>query len=160
MSAYRTLVNCFMGLVAAHWMEHILQLGQVLAGVPRPKALGALGWVFPWLVHSETLHFSFAIITLMGILLCKPYFNRAPGEWWWGLAGVLAVFHLGEHTSLFIQATLGAPRVGLLGTMFPRLELHLFYNAIITVPMLLAVYSRRLWQRQYDYRVLTNQPWW
>ena len=53
----------YLVLVLLHWTEHLFQAAQIwILGMPRPQALGALGYVFPWLVKSEVLHFSYALL--------------------------------------------------------------------------------------------------
>ena len=41
----------YLAIVILHWTEHLFQAAQIwILGMPRPQALGALGYVFPWLV--------------------------------------------------------------------------------------------------------------
>ena len=59
---------------------------------------------------------------------------------------MLQFWHHLEHLLLLSQAVSGNHLLGkpvptsVLQLWFPRVELHLFYNAIVTVPMLVAVY--------------------
>src|ERR1700693_4975252 len=52
-----TKLRIFMAVVIAHWAEHLFQVYQIYAlGWAPHMAGGMLGYVFPWLVHSEVLH--------------------------------------------------------------------------------------------------------
>src|SRR5437762_8521835 len=69
-------LRIFLAIVLAHWVEHLLQALQIFAlGWPRPEARGALGLVFPWLVSSEALHYAYAIIMLVGLIVLRPSFQ-------------------------------------------------------------------------------------
>src|SRR6266487_845087 len=64
-----------MVIVLAHWAEHLVQAYQVYAlKWPMHEARGVLGQAFPWLVHSEVLHYSYALIMLAGIWAFLPGF--------------------------------------------------------------------------------------
>ena len=59
-----------------HWVEHLFQAAQIwILGMPRPEALGALGYVFPWLVKSEVMHFTYAVLMFGGLVLLRPGFR-------------------------------------------------------------------------------------
>ena len=57
----------------------------------------------------------------------------------------ISIWHLFEHTLLFAQATIhhnlfGKPvPTSLLQLVIPRVELHLFYNTLVTVPVVVAM---------------------
>ena len=135
----------FLTVVLAHWAEHLLQALQIFVlGWPRPAALGVLGVVFPWLVTSEWLHYAYAIVMLIGLIVLRgAYQGRARA--WWDVALVLQVWHHFEHALLLGQALTGANLFGspvpvsILQLVVPRAELHLFYNAVVFVPMLTAM---------------------
>ena len=60
-----------------HWIEHLFQAAQIwILAMPRPQALGALGYVFPWLVKSEVMHFTYAVLMFGGPRLAPV---RVPG---------------------------------------------------------------------------------
>jgi hypothetical protein len=133
-------------IVLLHWMEHVFQAAQIwLLGVPRPQALGALGYVFPWLVKSETLHFTYALLMFIGLVLLRPGF-RGRAKTWWTVSLIIQTWHLFEHSLLLYQATAGQNFFGspvpssVLQQWFPRVELHLFYNAAVFVPMVIAMW--------------------
>ncbi|HEX8362740.1 MAG TPA: hypothetical protein VF613_21640 [Longimicrobium sp.] len=135
----------FMAIVLAHWAEHLIQAYQIWSlGMPRHHALGALGMIWPWLVHSETLHYAYALVMLVGLLALYPGM-MGQARTWWGVALALQFWHHFEHALLLAQAATGwrlgagpAP-VSILQLVLPRVELHLFYNTVVFVPMLVAM---------------------
>jgi hypothetical protein len=143
---HRQALNAFMFIVLAHWAEHLVQAYQVwVLDWPRPAARGALGQVFPWLATSEWLHYWYALVMIVGLVLLRPGFvGRARG--WWTVALVIQFWHHIEHLLLLIQAQThvvffgGTVPTSVAQTVFPRVELHLFYNSIVFVPMMIAVY--------------------
>jgi hypothetical protein len=142
---HKIALTVFMVVVTAHWVEHITQAVQIYAlHWPRPKAKGALGYAFPWLVTSEWLHYGFALVMLVALIALRPGFvGRA--RTWWSVALWIQVWHHFEHLLLLLQALTGAYLLGrkqptsILQLVFPRVELHLFYNAIVFVPMVVAM---------------------
>jgi hypothetical protein len=144
-SHHRAALNVFMLVVLAHWAEHIAQAVQIWGlGWPRPKARGVLGVAFPWLVTSEWLHYGYALVMLAGLWLLRGGFvGRA--RTWWTVALVIQVWHHIEHLLLLVQAQTGHLLFGrsvptsVLQLVFPRVELHLFYNTVVFVPMVIAV---------------------
>jgi hypothetical protein len=143
---HRAALNGFMVTVLAHWAEHIAQAYQIwVLGWPRPKARGVLGEVWPVLVKSEWLHYGYAIVMLIALFALRPGFaGRARA--WWTVALVIQFWHHIEHLLLLIQAQaahnfFGKPApTSILQLFFPRVELHLFYNSIVFIPMVIAVY--------------------
>jgi hypothetical protein len=142
---HRTASIVFLVIVLAHWVEHLLQAVQIfMLGWPRPAARGGLGLIFPWLVTSEWLHYAYAVVMLIGFLLLRgAYKGRARA--WWDTALVIQVWHHFEHALLLGQAIAGvnlfgsgAP-VSILQLVVPRVELHLFYNAVVFIPMVIAM---------------------
>jgi hypothetical protein len=143
---HRVALNVFMFIVLAHWAEHLVQAYQIwVLGRPRPAARGAFGQFFPWLVSSEWLHYWYAIVMLAGLFLLRPGFaGRA--RVWWTVALVIQFWHHIEHLLLLVQAQTGTMFFGgavptsVAQIAFPRVELHLFYNSIVFIPMVVAVY--------------------
>lgn len=136
----------FMVIVMSHWAEHLFQAIQIwMLGWPRTQALGVLGLVFPWLVSSETLHYAYALVMLIGLVVFRPAM-RGQARTWWNIALVIQIWHHFEHTLLLSQAIAGSNLFGataptsILQLFFPRAELHLFYNALVTMPMIVAMY--------------------
>jgi hypothetical protein len=143
---HRQALNVFMFIVLAHWAEHLVQAYQVwVLDWPRPAARGALGQVFPWLAMSEWLHYWYALVMIVGLVLLRPGFvGRA--RFWWTVALVIQFWHHIEHLLLLIQAQThvfffgGTVPTSVAQTVVPRVELHLFYNSIVFIPMMIAVY--------------------
>ncbi|WP_434445332.1 hypothetical protein [Lentzea sp. E54] len=143
---HRTALNIFAFVVIAHWAEHIVQAIQVFVlGWPRPEAGGVLGLWIPWLVTSEWMHYGYAIIMLVGFFVLLPGFTGRSKKWW-KIALWIQFWHHIEHFLLLVQALtgrnlLGSPvPVSILQLVLPRVELHLFYNFIVFVPMVVAMY--------------------
>jgi hypothetical protein len=133
-------------VVLAHWAEHVVQAYQIwVLHLPRPAARGVLGQFFPWLVTSEWLHYGYALVMLVGLFLLRPGF-AGQAKVWWTVALVIQFWHHIEHLLLLIQAQThtyffgGTVPTSVLQTVFPRVELHLFYNSIVFIPMMIAVY--------------------
>jgi hypothetical protein len=140
-------LRTFMVIVLAHWSEHLLQAFQIYGlGWPVPEARGLLGFYFPWLIQSEVLHYGYALVMLAGLWLLRSGFTGGKDHWWWTLALGIQFFHHFEHLLLQTQAILGYNFFGrpvptsIVQLWIPRVELHLFYNAIVFVPMVIAMY--------------------
>ena len=136
----------YLGIVILHWVEHLFQAAQIwILGMPRPEALGALGYVFPWLVKSEVMHWTYAVVMLAGLVLLRPGFRGAARRWWTASL-VIQSWHLVEHTVLQLQAITGQNLFGspvptsFLQVFVPRPELHLLYNLIVFVPIIVAMW--------------------
>jgi hypothetical protein len=150
---HRRNVMLFMVVVLAHWVEHLFQAAQIwILGWPRPQAMGAVGELVPGLVTSEWLHYGYAIVMLVGIVLLRPGFTGT-ARTWWTVALVIQIWHHVEHLLLLGQALTDHPLFGaaqptsIVQLIAPRVELHLFYNAIVFTPMVVAIYlqSRGGW---------------
>jgi hypothetical protein len=136
----------FMFIVLAHWGEHLFQAYQIyVMHWPRPKALGMLGLFYPWLIKSEALHYGYALVMLIGLWLLREGFSGV-SRTWWTVALVIQFWHHIEHALLIGQATLHhnlwhkPVPCSVLQLVFPRVELHLFYNTIVFIPMVIAMY--------------------
>lgn len=145
---HKRALQFFMFIVLAHWAEHLTQAYQIyVMGWPRPKAGGFLGLFFPWLVSSEALHYGYAIVMLIGIWMLRRGFTGASLKWW-TVALVIQFWHHIEHALLqgqviFHHNLMNSPvPVSVLQMVFPknRVEIHLFYNAIVFVPMMIGMY--------------------
>jgi hypothetical protein len=144
---HETALRAFMLIVLAHWAEHLLQTFQIyVLGWPVPEARGALGYFFPWLIKSETLHYGYAIVMLAGLFLLRKGFTEPKERLWWTIALSIQFFHHIEHALLQYQAISGQFFFGrpvptsLVQLWVPRVELHLFYNTIVFIPMVIAMY--------------------
>lgn len=151
----------FVAFNLGHIMEHVLQVVQIfLWGWPRSRALGALGLVWPWLVRSEWLHYWYALVILVGLIVLRPILaGRARS--WWDLALGIQLWHHFEHALLLGQVLADKNLFGatvptsVLQLFFPRVELHLAYNAAVLIPLGVAIYlhfhppeGRRATERQ------------
>lgn len=139
-------LQLFMLIVLGHWGEHLVQAYQVyVMHWPRPRAGGILGLWYPWLIQSETLHYGYAIVMLAGIWVFRKGFTGVSLKWWTASL-VIQFWHHIEHFLLILQATIqhnffGSPvPVSMLQLVIPRVELHLFYNAVVFVPMIIGMY--------------------
>ena len=140
-------LQLFTVIVLAHWAEHLLQAFQIYGlGWPVAESRGALGYFFPWLVKSELLHYGYALVMLGGLFTLRSGFTGAQDRRWWTIALVIQFWHHIEHALLQTQAVLGQTFFGspvptsIAQLWFPRVELHLFYNTIVFVPMMVAMY--------------------
>ena len=139
-------LQVFMFIVLAHWAEHLFQAYQIFVmGWPRPKANGLVGLFYPGLIKSESLHYGYAVVMLIGIWVLRKGFTGVALKWWTA-ALVIQFWHHIEHFLLIWQATFhhnfwGRPvPCSVLQLMFPRVELHLFYNSVVFVPMVIGMY--------------------
>ncbi len=140
-------LRTFMVIVLAHWAEHFTQAFQIyVLGWPVPAARGVLGFFFPWVITSEVLHYGYALVMLAGLFLLRPGFVETNERRWWTIALAIQFFHHIEHGLLQLQAIIGTPFFGrpvptsIAQLWVPRVELHLFYNTIVFVPMVVAMY--------------------
>lgn len=145
---HKRALNFFMFVVLAHWAEHLSQAYQIyVLGWPRPRAGGFLGLFFPWLVSSEFMHYGYAIVMLVGLWTLRSGFSGTSRKWW-TIALAIQFWHHIEHAVLQYQALthdywFGSPvPVSFLQMMLPkfRVEIHLFYNAAVFIPMVIGMY--------------------
>lgn len=150
----------FMFIVLAHWAEHLFQAYQIyVMGWPRPKANGLLGLWYPGLIKSEQLHYGYALVMLIGLWVLRKGFVGVSRKWW-TVALVIQFWHHFEHFLLIWQATShhnfwGKPvPFSVLQLVLPRVELHLFYNSVVFVPMVIAMYYH-MFPPQNERRLMT-----
>ncbi|MFI0405824.1 hypothetical protein [Actinomadura sp. 3N508] len=146
---HRAALGFFLVIVIAHWAEHIAQAIQIYAlGWLLKESRGVLGMPFPWLVTSEWMHYGYALLMLAGLIMLRPGFvgrSRA----WWNAALLIQVWHHFEHLLLLLQALTGnniASRpvpTSIIQLLIPQVELHLFYNAIVFMRMVVAMLLHR-----------------
>jgi hypothetical protein len=142
---HKPALMVFLAVVILHWAEHIAQAVQIyFMGWARPEAGGVLGLAFPWLVKSEWLHYAFAIVMLVAFVVLRHGFTGR-SRTWWNAAMWIQVWHHFEHFLLLLQALTATNLMGkavptsIAQLAFPRVELHLFYNAIVFAPMVVAM---------------------
>lgn len=138
-------------LVILHFSEHVAQMIQVyILHWDRSRALGILGMYYPYLIKSEFLHYGHALIMVVGLFMLK-YSIVGEARKYWDIAYWLAFYHHIEHVQLLVQAILRSNWFGssspvtlvqyLLGAQ--RIELHFFYNLMVLIPMIIALYKTR-----------------
>jgi len=139
-------LQLFMVIVLGHWSEHLVQAWQIyVLHWPRPKAGGILGLFYPWLIKTEALHYGYALVMLIGIWVLRKGFVGTARKWWTA-ALIIQFWHHIEHAMLLSQVVIGhnyfhSPvPVSFLQLVFPRVELHLFYNTVVFVPMVIGMY--------------------
>jgi hypothetical protein len=139
-------MRIFMAIILLHLAEHICQAFQFyVLGWSRPQSLGFLGLFYPWLIHSEWLHYGHALFMLVGVAAFLPSMHDR-ARFWWMVTFYIAFWHHIEHALLLGQVIIGqnlfnspVPLSVLQSVGVPRLELHLFYNLIVTIPMAIAL---------------------
>jgi hypothetical protein len=91
------------------------------------------------------MHYGYALVMLIGLFLLRPAFTGR-ARIWWTVALVIQFWHHFEHLLLLIQANTHhyfwgrAVPTSVLQLIYPRVQLHLFYNSIVFIPMVIAVY--------------------
>lgn len=143
---HKIALQGFMAIVLFHWLEHIIQAYQFFVMKwPRPMSMGLLGMYYPWLMKSEVLHYGFALVMLIGLWVLRKGFT-GKSRTWWMVAFWIQFWHHIEHFILFYQAQTGTFWFGgavptSVGQIWiPRIELHLIYNALVFIPMVVAMY--------------------
>jgi hypothetical protein len=136
----------FLVIVLVHWVEHIVQAYQFFVmHWPRPMSMGLVGMYYPWLMKSEVLHYGFALVMLTGLWVLRKGFTGRSHTWWM-VAFWIQFWHHFEHFILFYQAQThqfwfgGTVPTSVGQIWIPRIELHLIYNAIVFIPMVVAMY--------------------
>jgi hypothetical protein len=159
---HKRALQLFMFIVLAHWAEHIAQAWQIyVLGWPAHHAGGFLGLYYPWLVHSEVLHYGYALTMLTGIWVLRKGFTGSSQKWW-TVALVIQFWHHIEHLLLIGQATFhhnlfgAAVPTSIVQLLIPRVELHLFYNTIVFVPMVVGMYYHLFPRRDEAHQAMCN----
>jgi len=90
------------------------------------------------------MHYGYALLMLAGLWVLRHAFVGRPRQWWMLALGIQFWHHI-EHALLLAQAASGVHLdggpvpVSILQLVVPRVELHLFYNTVVTVPMVVAM---------------------
>lgn len=139
-------LQLFLAIVLAHWAEHLVQAYQIWGlGWPISESRGVLGYWFPWMVSSELLHYGYAFIMLIGLWLLRTGFT-GKAYIWWMISFWIQFWHHIEHGLLQGQAVVGenffnSPvPISIIQLWVPRVELHLIYNTLVFIPMIIAMY--------------------
>ncbi len=102
-----------------------------------------------WTVRSDVQQYGRALIVLAGLALLRPAFAGNARQWW-GLALGLQLWHYVEQFLVVVQVGTGWRLAGeqvpmsVLQLLVPRVEMQVFYTAIVTIPMVVAVILRAL----------------
>jgi hypothetical protein len=143
---HKPALQLFMVVVLGHWAEHLVQAFQIyVLHWPVPEARGVLGYWYPWLIKSESLHYGYALVMLIGLWTLRRGFGGLSLKWWTA-ALVIQFWHHVEHALLITQAMTGHNLFGspvpssIIQLWIPRVELHLFYNTIVFIPMVIGMY--------------------
>jgi hypothetical protein len=136
----------FLAIVLFHWLEHIVQAYQFFVlHWSRAMSMGLVGMYYPWLMKSEVLHYGFALVMLIGLWVLRKGFTGSSYKWWM-VAFWIQFWHPFEHFILFYQAQTqhfwfgGSVPTSVGQIWIPRIELHLIYNALVFIPMVVAMY--------------------
>lgn len=143
---HKPALQLYMFIVLAHWAEHLVQAFQIyVLGWAVPESRGILGQFFPWIVKSEALHYGYAIVMLIGLwVLRKGFVGRS--KIWWMISFWIQFWHHIEHAILQGQAIVGTNLFdkpvphSIVQLWVARVELHLFYNTVVFIPMVIAMY--------------------
>ena len=143
---HKTALLAFTAFVLFHWMEHIVQAYQFFVmHWSRQMSMGLLGMYYPWLMKTEALHYGFALVMLIGLWVLRKGFTGTSYTWWM-VAFWIQFWHHFEHFILFYQAQThqfwfgGSVPTSVGQILIPRIELHLIYNALVFIPMVVAMY--------------------
>tara|TARA_R110002126_G_scaffold12416_8_gene53991 strand:+ start:6471 stop:7088 length:618 start_codon:yes stop_codon:yes gene_type:complete len=143
---HKPAMQFFAVIVLAHWAEHLVQAFQIyVLDWPIPESRGILGLYFPWMVKSEMLHYGYAIVMLIGIWMLRSGMVGRSSTWWM-ISFWIQFWHHIEHALLQGQALVGhnlfdSPvPMSLVQLWIPRVELHLFYNSVVFIPMVIGMY--------------------
>ena len=143
---HKLAVAGFLAVCLGHLSEHLIQAVQFFVlGMSRAEAMGLLGFRFHGLMMNETLHYGFAVVMLVGLWYFRNQFTGA-ARTYWRVAIAFQFWHHFEHLILLYQKQTGdfwfggAVQTSVGQIWFPRLELHLFYNIAVTIPMVMAMY--------------------
>lgn len=143
---HKRALQVYTVIVLFHWAEHLAQAAQIyVLGWPVAESLGFLGYLYPWVMTSEFLHYFYAIVMLVAFWVLRSGFVGRSYVWWM-VAFWIQFWHHIEHALLQGQAIAGMNLFGspvpvsIAQLWVPRVELHLFYNTIVFVPMVIAMY--------------------
>ena len=143
---HRPALQVFMVIVLFHWLEHLVQAYQFyVMHWSRQMSMGLLGMYYPWLMKTETLHYGFAVVMLIGLWILRKGFVGTSRTWWM-VSFWIQFWHHFEHFLLFYQANThhyffgGSVPTSIGQIWIPRIELHLMYNTLVFIPMVVAMY--------------------
>jgi hypothetical protein len=95
-----------------HFAEHVVQIVQIyVLNMKLHESKGILGLYWPWLVHSEVLHYGYALFMLIGLWHFRTRFSGISYTFWM-TAFFVQFWHHFEHVLLLAQATTGVNLFG------------------------------------------------
>src|SRR4051812_4858952 len=143
---HKRALQTFLVIVLLHWAEHIVQAYQFFVmHWSRQMSMGIAGMYYPWLMKTEALHYGFALVMVIGLWILRKGFTGTSYKWWMASFWI-QFFHHFEHLILFIQANThhywfgGTVPTSIGQIWIPRIELHLIYNTLVFIPMVVAMY--------------------
>ena len=143
---HKVALQGFLVIVLFHWAEHLIQAYQFWGlHWTRQQSMGLLGMYYPWLMKTEALHYGFALVMLIGLWVLRKGFAGTSHKWWMASFWIQFYHHF-EHAILFYQANthhywFGGKVPTSIGQIWiPRIELHLIYNTLVFIPMVVAMY--------------------
>ncbi|MFE3544338.1 hypothetical protein ACFXK0_15350 [Nocardia sp. NPDC059177] len=138
-------LRIYVAILIAHAIEHTVQAFQIyVLDMPRTKAGGFIGYLLPAVNKDEVLHWTYAVLMIVGLILLRPGFKGRSRKWWTIALGI-QIWHFAEHTFLLAQYWSGMHFLGrpvptsVVQAFFPRVELHLIYNMAVMLPILAAL---------------------
>lgn len=145
-SKHEPALKLYTLVVLLHWAEHLVQAFQVyVMNWSIPDSRGVLGLWFPWLVTSEILHYGYALFMLAGLWILRSGFTGR-SRLWWNISLAIQFWHHFEHLILQLQAFFGKNLfdspipMSIVQLWIPRVELHLIYNTLVFIPMVIGMY--------------------
>ena len=112
----------------------------ILSGLPS----AGVGALLTLAVFDSELN----LYSMVGLIMLRHGFTGRARVWWNVSLGI-QVWHHFEHFLLLVQALAGANLLGrpaptsIIQLLVPRMELHLFYNTLVTIPMVVAMILHR-----------------
>ena len=136
---------------AFHASEHVAQMVQRYA-LHLNRSPGLLGAWF----DLEWVHLIYNTALLVALVAVLVVHRRNPAMWRHSDLGAMMLifvlvfqgYHTMEHGVRVMQYLqhVPIPTPGILGRLFPILELHFWFNAVVTVAILMAYLGFRPWQ--------------
>lgn len=135
-----------------HEVEHIMQVMQKYAWHQQAFP----GWLGQWF-DLEWVHFLYNGTLFLALLALWIVYRKNPGIGRTSALGAVALifvvffqgYHWLEHAARLVQYYQGMPKPpGFLGQVFPLLELHFWFNTVVSVAMLFAYFRLQPWTRR------------
>ena len=136
----------FMAIVIGHWGNIFFRHIKFMSCTGRGRRRwGCSGWLSVAGEDLKPCTTVYCLVMLIGIWMLRKGFTGVSHTWWM-IAFWIQFWHHIEHALLQYQALthhnffiLPVP-TSILQLWFPRVELHLFYNSIVFIPMVIGMY--------------------